>query len=149
MADDLRLRRWREFLRRAEFSPASVYRHRCDGWPYIPIHPFADEAAELARVGIAPEGCWSADAWWGIEGDATLVESCITRRAHHPRGLYARRIEHEEGWVYLLAVLDDPYITRGAFEASLSRFASLGFPGGEPFRLPRGSGLVRLADIQA
>ena len=58
MADDLRLRRWREFLRRAEFSPESVYRHRCDGWPYIPIHPFADEAAELARVGMAPEGCW-------------------------------------------------------------------------------------------
>ena len=54
-----------------------------------------------------------------------------------------------KGWVYLLAVLDDPYITRGAFEAALSRFASLGFPGGEPFRLPRGSGLVRLADIQA
>ena len=86
MVDDLRLRRWRDFLRRAEFSPASVYRHRCDGWPYIPIHPFADEAAELARVGMAPEDCGSADAWWGIEGDATLVESCITRLAHHPRG---------------------------------------------------------------
>jgi hypothetical protein len=149
MADDLRLLRWRDFLRRAEFSPASVYRHRCDGWPYIPIHPFADEAAELARVGMAPEDCASVEAWWGIEGDATLVESCISRLAHHSPGLYARQTEHEEGWVYLLTVLDAPYVTRGAFESALSRFASLGFPDDEQFRLIRGSRPVRLVDVQA
>jgi hypothetical protein len=144
MIDPLRARRWCDFRRRIEFAPESVYLHRSGGWTYIPIHPFADEAADLARLGIAPEDCWGVDAWWGIEGDATLVQSCIARPAHRPPGLYARRTEHDQGWVYLIAVLDVPAITRESFEAALSRFASLGFPDGERFRLDRDAGLVRV-----
>lgn len=149
MIDPLRKRRWRDFRRRVEFAPASAYLHRSGGWQYLPIHPFADEAADLARLGIAPLDCWGADAWWGIEGDATLVQSCIARSAHRPPGLYARQTEHEEGWVYLMAVLDIPAVTRVSFEAVLSRFASPGFPDGDRFRLAREAGLIRIADADA
>lgn len=149
MADALRSHRWRDFLRRVESAPASVYRHRSGGWQYLPVHPFADEELDLARLGIAPEDCWGVDAWWGIEEDATLVQSCIARIADRPTGLYARQTEHEEGWVYLLAVLDAPAVTRVSFEVALSRFASLGFPGGERFQLPRDAGFIRLADSDA
>src|SRR5438309_1043952 len=70
--DKLRAKRWADFRRRVEHAPASVYRHRTRGWEYIPVHPFADEPAELARLGLRPEDCGGVDAWWGIDGDATL-----------------------------------------------------------------------------
>ncbi|MDB5342743.1 MAG: hypothetical protein JWP89_1120 [Schlesneria sp.] len=35
--------RWKDFRRRADDAPESVYRHSVSGWEYIPIHPFADE----------------------------------------------------------------------------------------------------------
>jgi hypothetical protein len=146
MADSLRSHRWADFLRRVEFAPDSARVHRSAGWQYIPIHPFADDTDDLSRLGIAPGDCWSADAWWGIEGDAALVQSCIARMAGRLPGLYACRSVSEEGSVDLLAVLEDPYITREAFEVVLSRFAALGFPDGERFRLQPSAGLVRLSD---
>jgi hypothetical protein len=39
--------RLKDFIRRAEYSPNSVYRHIERGYRYIPVHPFADETAEL------------------------------------------------------------------------------------------------------
>lgn len=149
MADPLRPRRWDDFQRRLGFSPTSVYVHRTEGWRYIPIHPFADETEQLVRLGLAPQDCSAADAWWGIEGDATLVQSWIARVANRPQGLYARRTEHVEGHVYLMAVLDIPAITRDSFEAVLTQFASLGFPDAEHFRLVFDARLTRLADVDA
>ena len=146
MTEALRSRRWSDFIRRVESATDSVYVHRLAGWPYIPIHPFGDETEELSRLDITPEDCWSADAWWGIEGDAALVESRIARMAGRSPGLYARRAEDEDGWVHLLAVIEGPFITREAFEAVLSQFAELGFPNSERFRLPLSAGVVRVAE---
>jgi hypothetical protein len=142
--DLLRLRRWQDFRRRVEFAPQKVYRHREAGWEYIPIHPFGDEPEVLANLGMGPEGCVGADAWWGIERDATLLQSWVVRVAHRPAGLYARRTEDEEGWVDLTAVLDAPFVTRTAFETAMSEFAAIGFPGGERFLLRPEQGTVRL-----
>lgn len=149
MEDTLRSYRRDCFLRRAEFAPGSVLIHRAAGWRYIPIHPFADDADVLSRLNIAPEDCWSADAWWEVDGDAALVQSCVARMAGRPPGLYARRTDDDRGWVDLLAVIDAPTITRESFEAALSRFAALGFPDGECFRLSRADGLVMVRDLAA
>src|SRR5437899_2134663 len=116
-----RTARWQNFRRRADFAPERVYRHRTFGWEYIPIHPFGDEKEDLDRLGIRPEECWRADAWWGIDGDATLLESSIVKMAQRKPGLYARKTEHEEGWVYLLAVFDLPFVTRQAFETAMAQ----------------------------
>lgn len=149
MSDALRSRRASEFVRRARSAPDSVLVHRSAGWRFIPIHPFGDDLETLADLGLVPGDCWSVDAWWEIEGDATLVQSCIARMAVHPPGLYARQTEHEEGWVYLEVVLEATQITREAFEALLSRFAAMGFPDDGRFRLAASAGRVRVSDPSA
>jgi hypothetical protein len=143
----LRAERWRNFCRRADFAPAAVYRHQTGGWEYIPVHPFGDEPENLARLGVRPESCWRADAWWGIEEDATLLESSIARVARVKPGLYARKTEHREGWVYLRAVFEQPFVTRQAFEEAMARFAALGFPSGKLFQLRSDQMSVWLAEV--
>ena len=131
-----RRRRWKDFRRRATFAPDSVYRHRANGWEYIPIHPFGDELEDPARLKIQPDDCRSVDAWWGIDGDATLLESVVASRSpHRSAGLYVKATSDPKRWTNLLAVIDAPDITRIAFEDAMSRFAQLGFPRGERFRL--------------
>ena len=48
----LRRLRGRNYRRRAGYAPHAVYRHRSRPWEYTPIHPFAGEADELARLNI-------------------------------------------------------------------------------------------------
>src|SRR5262245_16526699 len=112
MTDALRPVRWRDFRRRADYAPELVYRHRTLGWEYVPIHPFGDEPDHLARLGIRREECLAVDAWWGVGGDATLLESSVAVVARRKPGLYARKTEHEKGWVYLQAVFELPFVTR-------------------------------------
>lgn len=134
--------RWKDFRRRADYAPESVYRHRVSGWEYIPIHPFADEPELLARLNLRPEDCRSVDAWWGIAGDATLMQVGSSKQAP---GLHAHGTLDDQRWIYLTASLDVPYVTRAAFEGAMSRFVELGFPSGALFQLQAGS-VVRLAD---
>jgi hypothetical protein len=148
MTDVLRSERWRDFRRRADYAPEAVYRHRAFGWEYIPVHPFGDEPDHLARLGIRPEDCWGADAWWAVGGDATLLESSVARVARCKPGLYARKTEHVEGWVYLRAVLALPFVTRRAFEAAMAQLVALGFPDAELFALRTEQQWVWLAEVQ-
>ena len=149
MADVFRTRRWRDFRRRADYAADSVYRHRTRGWEYIPVHPFGDEPEVLACLGLRPEDCRTADAWWGIDGDATLLESGVVGALPQPAGLFAKATEHEERWVYLVAVVDAPFVTRAAFEEAMVRFADAGFPRGDRFQLRWGDNWVRLPDESA
>jgi hypothetical protein len=130
----MRLRRWNDFRRRVDYAPEKVCRHRTRGWEYIPVHPFGDEPAVLERLGLRPGDCFSADAWWGIDGDATLLESCIGDSA----ALFAKPTPHWERWVYLVAVFDAPFVTREAFEQAMCRFADAGFPHDPRFQLREG-----------
>jgi hypothetical protein len=125
-----------------------VYRHRTHGWEYVPVHPFGDEPEVLARLGLRPEDCRVADAWWGIDGDATLLESGVVGALPGPARLLAKPTPHEERWVYLVAVFDAPFVTRAAFEAAMVRFAEAGFPYGSQFRLRRGDRPVQLPDAE-
>lgn len=144
--EKMRLRRWTSFRDRADYAPQNVYRHRSRGWEYVPIHPFGDEPEDLQRLGLRPEDCWGVDAWWGIDDDATLLESAVVRLAGRPPGLYAKPTPHWERWVYLVVVLDAPFVTRAAFEAAMCRFADAGFPRAAEFQLREGDPWVRLPD---
>src|SRR4051812_23696854 len=114
MADRFRAARWSNFRRRAEDAPGSVYPHPTHGWEYIPVHPFGDEPEVLSRLGLRPEDCRTADAWWGIEGDATLLESSTVGAVPGLARLFAKATPHEERWVYLVAVVDAQFVTRAA-----------------------------------
>ena len=143
--DRLQSHRWNGFRRRVNYAPHTVYRHEKTCSEYIPIHPFADEPDELARLGLHPEDCIGVDAWWGIDGDATLVQAWAVSAVGHPVGLYAQMTPHDEAWCYLSAVIDAHFVTRVAFEAAMSRFVELGFPTSTLFHLTTGSGLTLLS----
>ena len=134
----LKQKRSADFRRRAEYAPDSVYRHRTKGWEYIPIHPFGDEPVELKRLGIKPENCLSADAWWAIDDDATLFESAVISVRGAPSRLIFKPTSHEEGWVYVEAVFAAPYVMRSLFEDAMEKIVSLGFPRDDQFRLVLG-----------
>jgi hypothetical protein len=120
----MRARRWEDFRRRVDYAPQNVYRHRTRGWEYIPVHPFGAEPEVLHRLDLHASDCRSADAWRGIDGDATLLESRVGSTAE----LFAKRTPHWERWVYLVAVLNAPFVTREAFEEAMCRFADAGIP---------------------
>jgi hypothetical protein len=155
MDDALRTERWANFQSRvrgcreyADEGALPVYQHRTRGWEYVPVHPFGDEPEVLARLGLRPEDCLTADAWWGIDGDATLLESGVVSVRRRPARLLAKPTRHEVGWVYLDAVFDAPFVTRTAFEAAMVRFAEAGFPGSLLFQLRWGDRPVQLSDAE-
>jgi hypothetical protein len=137
-ADKHRSARWKDFQSRVKYAPQDVYRHQLHGWEYIPVHPFGDEPEVLARLQMKPEDCFKADAWWGVDGDATLLETSITRIDKGPPRLFAKPTEKELRWVYLVAVFDAPYVTRELVENAMSAFAKAGFPNDPRFRLRPG-----------
>lgn len=134
MADEFKSRRFADFGRRAEYAPGDVYRHRLHGWEYIPVHPFADELEALGKLGLRPEDCTAADAWWSINGDATLLQT-MTARMQEQASFHAKPTPHDDRWVYLVAILDRPFIIRDDFEAAMTRFAQAGFPADPRFHL--------------
>ena len=146
MTDDFRSQRYRIFRGRADYNPGGVYHHFTHGWEYVPVHPFGDEPDSLARLGIQPKDCRSADAWWGIAGDATLLESAVVGATSWSAGLFAKRApyENDEQRIYLVAIFDAPYVTRMAIEAAMVRFAEAGFPRASLFQLEPGDKPVRL-----
>jgi hypothetical protein len=105
-----------------------VYRHREHGWEYVPIHPFGDEAALLGRLKLTPLDCIAADAWWGVDGEATLLEAWVARLSKRPPGLYAKAPRYREQSVGLEAVFDAEFVTREGFERAMTSFAKAGFP---------------------
>ena len=149
MDNVLRAQRWSDFRRRADHASDHLYRHRIHSWEYIPIHPFGDESAHLARLGIRAEDCWGVDAWWGVDGDATLLQSSVVKVSQVKPGLYARKTDDEEGWLYLSVVFDLPFVTRQAFEAAMTQFVALGFPDGPLFDLRPEQGCVWLAEVRS
>ena len=100
----------------------------------------------LAKLDLRPEDCLHADAWWAIDGDATLLESATAGSYPGPARLFAKATQHQERWVYLVAVFNAPFVTRIAFEAAMVRFAEAGFPRSSLFQLRWGDPQVLLSE---
>ena len=148
MSSNLREARIADFEGRACFAPDDIYQHRTHGWRYIPIHPFSDEYDVLTRLQMSPTDCRSVDAWWEIDGDATLIQTYTNGHiASLSVGLHANFTENELSHTYLTAVFATGHIDRDSFEMAMSRFAELGFPDWEVFSMNPNSNHVFLGDI--
>jgi len=100
----------------------------------------------LARLGLRPEDCRTADVWWCIDDDATLLESAVISVVGGSPRLFAKATEHQEQWVYLVAAFDAPFVTRAAIESAMVRFAEAGFPHAPRFQLRWKDRPVKLSD---
>ncbi len=143
MDRSIRSRRWDNFQQRLEYAPDGVYVHQKRGWRYVPVHPFGDEPDVLARLSLKPEDCRSADLWWGIDHDATLLQATACTDRFDP-GLYARQTDNELHWTYLFVVIEGDFVTRAAVEAAMEKFSDLGFPSRRRFELLLDQNLSRV-----
>lgn len=128
-----------DFEERAAFAPGSVSLHQDRGWPYIPIHPSADEVTSDVPC---------VECWCLIDGDAALLECWKIGHVKLEPGLYAR-VEDEENlfWPKLLAVTSQ-ILARAVVEAMMSRFAEIGFPDPLLDSLRPGDGYLKVSDWQ-
>ncbi|PCC74751.1 hypothetical protein SAMN02745121_06069 [Nannocystis exedens] len=89
----------------------------------VTVHPMADEAALLARLGIEPAACVKVDLYWEHAGDVAFVQietmQCCPLR---PPGLYVRR--SAAGHVNLVAIVPDDVVRSTTVERVLRRFAA-------------------------
>jgi hypothetical protein len=91
---------------------------------YVTVHPFADDAPLLKRIGWHAEGCIGVDAYWKIRGDVVFLEVSTRGLSPRPAGRYARWSAHDS--VNVQVVVDAPMITRAVFEATLANLVDSG-----------------------
>src|SRR5262245_22719168 len=95
-----------DFERRAAYAPDSVYQHRTRGWPYIPVHHFADESS----VPVPAVDCWCL-----LGTDAALLECLASEHSSLAPGLYAGIDAESPYWPKLHARVAEP-LTRPVVE---------------------------------
>ena len=141
--------RLKDFNRRAEYSPSSVYQHIERGFRYIPIHPFADETEELIKLRADKSECWKVDAWIEINNDACFLQVYSSNYdEHRVPGLYARIVKENESWLYLWATIEAEFVTRSIFEHIIIDFVEIGVPDKIRDLLNPGNGLVPVGPVK-
>lgn len=103
-----------------------------DGWLLWNVHPFADEHEVLARLGLTPDWCTTADAYWRTRNDVYFVQ-IIARRTTRPR------IESHRGPRGMLTItlgLAAECVEFGPVVAGLRRAHALGLPRSWSHRAP-------------
>ncbi|NLR74258.1 hypothetical protein [Leeia aquatica] len=111
-----------DFEQRARFAPDEVYRHQACGWRYIPVHPFADEAALLVQLGWQAAQCTAVDALWAC-GDEVLMLQVSTQAAAAQPVQHVQMQPDPQGHRYLISIVDAPCLTRPLFEAVMQDWA--------------------------
>ena len=106
------------FRKRVAYAPEEVYHHATGGWPYIPVHHFADETDTPV---------YTADCWCFLGADVALLECSVSGQCSREIGLYARIDGNSPFWPKLHAVLPAP-LTRAAVEEAMKQFMERGFP---------------------
>jgi hypothetical protein len=118
-----RRRRRQDFNRRAQLAPDDVYYHAEMQWPYIPIHPFADETDILTALGLHAEMCREVDGWWLINDDMILLQvAAVGGLSGNELGLFASLSDRKEGRISLMAVIESTQVSRLDFERCMSQF---------------------------
>jgi hypothetical protein len=126
-----------DFRRRAIHAPREVYHHLSGGWPYIPVHRFAEEIdGAVTRV----------DCWCLLGADCALLECSVNTESGFLPGLYARVDADSPHWPKLYAILREA-LTRRAIENVMQRFVELGFPDALMSPLRPGGSLVKLSTL--
>lgn len=129
--------RVRDFHRRARCAPEDV--RRLGAGQYLTIHPLADEAELLKRLGIQPADCTSADAYWFTGRDVVLLSvssrepGAVARR--NPQAIW------QQDRFFIVVEVEDRPLTTPTFESVMQRLLQGGIPG---HRFCRGRTLRRL-----
>lgn len=127
--------RLRDFRRRKNYSPDSVYTHSKLGYEYIPIHPFSDENNILEKLDLQPDNCKSVDAWWNMTTDMCLLEVTTKNiETNRKEGIYASWPREKQGYLYFMVVLDSQAVSRVSFESIIDRINELGLIASEELR---------------
>ena len=127
--------RLRDFRRRKDYSPDSVYKHPTLGYEYIPIHPFSDESIILEKLELQSDNCKSVDAWWNMITDMCLLG--VTTKdieTNRKEGIYASWPREKQGYLYFMVVLDSQAVSRVSFESIIDRINELGLIASEELR---------------
>jgi hypothetical protein len=135
------LLRLRDFAARSAGHPGGVYVHAASRTRYLPIHPFADEADLLARIGATAEGCVGVDAYWEVGGDVCFVQVWSSADDH---GLFARWSSGKPPMLYLAAKVQVATVSRRLFETMMSAFIGMGVPAEPRFQPDIAERMVRL-----
>ncbi|MFC2995158.1 hypothetical protein ACFODO_07735 [Acinetobacter sichuanensis] len=115
------------FVKRCQYNHDEILEHKLYGWKYLPIHIFADDSKQIQEYGLSKEMCQSVDIWWGVDGDATLLECRAVNNIEKNR--YTIFEANNDGnWVYLLGEINISYVTRQDVENAMSYFYKLGYP---------------------
>ena len=112
--------RLRDFESRAAYDN-DVRRYR--EWRYITVHPFADEMELIARLGLAPDDCKSADVWWHTGSDIVLLQ---TVAGGDPPFATTVRWCNDPPYLSIVAELSSPTTTLVELHASMDRIATIG-----------------------
>lgn len=128
----------RDFERRASYSPDSVLTHLARGWRYVPVHPFADEADVLERIGAKPEECKKVDAYWLCGRDVYFLQ--VYANGNEPDTYSYRWSEGKLSMFNLVAKLTGALLTREMFEKAMEQLSRWLPPMNKPKKLtPFGS----------
>ncbi len=119
-----RRQRYADFKHRCLIAPTDVCIHAERAWKYIPIHCFADELTAEEKLYF--KGHHTVDCWWGVDGDATLLQ-CKAIAGVIPR-YTLQIIRSDHAWIYLSAELNCEYITPQHIEEVMNIFYEIGFP---------------------
>ncbi len=119
-----RATRLRDFEQRVSWDPDGVVDlgelGRC-----VCVHPLADEAALLSRLGMSLEGCFVVDAYWQTRGDVVFAQLRAGHVTPGGPGHFVRRAE--SGYVNMVAVVPESMIDRRVLTRALEQFAAMSF----------------------
>lgn len=88
------------------------------------VHPLADETALLAEIGITPEDCWSADAYWRYRDSVYFVQVYGQGHFRDEPGLYYHFRKDIRQDVFHI-VLPHPTVTTDDFHRALELLEAL------------------------
>lgn len=127
--------RLRDFRRRKNYSPDSVYVHPMENYEYIPVHPFSDESDILEDLRMEPIECKTVDAWWNMHSDMCLLSVTTAREESNKEiGLYASWPKQKQGYLYFMAVLDSDRISKVSFQNVMAQISEYNLIASEKVR---------------
>lgn len=113
-----------DFDMRTKVDPDVVYRDPLLG-AYIAIHPMADETELLQRLHLSPDACMKVDCYWKYDDDVYFVQIESSKYARRSTGLWGRLLPGDPGYVNLVGVVSEEFVTRPTVHRVLDLFRRL------------------------
>jgi hypothetical protein len=123
---DPRKSRLADFDRRSKLDPGGFHQE-VDLGCYVAVNPTADDDELLQTLGLSKADCTKVDCYWQFEGDVYFLQVHTLASALRGNGLWARTSPGDPPFVNLVAVVEEPVVTREAVHGVMHRFAASTF----------------------